>query len=301
MSAFRALVLLASALAVALSASVPHEAGAAVMCQKKKAVRLRNDVCKAKEQTVFSTGAVGDLSGQVATVRTHLGLECPGDPQRRLLTVTRDVSGSLGMIGYVAGPLCRTLDDDPVACGQSFELASYGASACVLVRGKCVPCDVLLEVGSVCRNVCQPAVTCPADASRTTLLLDCSDATTAAACGAAWSATFSYAIPTDVVRGVSCFWDIAAMPARCDRCDPEATSMGKCGNTCIGPADLPRCRVGGRTFGSCDVLAGNPAACALTYQAGPYGTETCWYDAGPGQCEGCDPVAEAQGKCTNGC
>jgi hypothetical protein len=205
------------------------------------------------------------------------------------------------MLGYLAGPLCRTLDDDPAACDQSYEVAGYGASACAHVRGKCVPCDTLLDVSGVCRNVCHPPVTCTADPSRTTLLRDCSDAPNPAACGAAWSATFSYATPIDVVRGVSCFWDATAMPARCDRCGPEEVSQGKCGNTCIASADLPRCRVGGRTFGRCGVLAGNPAACALTYQAGPYGTETCWYDAGPGQCEGCDPVAEAQGKCSNGC
>ena len=286
--------LLAAVLATTLAAGLPRDASGAVMCQKKKAVHVRANVCKAKEQAVFDTGEVG-------TIQSYLGLECAGEPQRRLLTVSRDVSASLGMLGYLAGSLCRTLDDDPAACGQSFELAGYGASACAVVRGKCLPCDILLELSGVCRNVCQPAVTCPADPSRTTVLLDCSDATTVAACAAAWSATTSYATPTDVIRGVSCFWDTSVVPAKCDRCSPEATSTGKCGNTCIAPADLPRCRVGGRTFGSCDVLDGNPAACNLTYQSGPYGTETCWYDIVPGQCGGCNPVDEAQGKCSNGC
>ena len=102
------------------------------------------------------------------------------------------------------------------------------------------------------------------------------------------------------MRGTSCYWDTSAPPAKCDECDPEATSKGQCSNTCIAPADLPRCRLGGRTF-DCDVLDGNPATCSLTFQSGPYGSETCWYDAGPGECNGCNPVDESKGKCSNGC
>jgi len=121
------LVVLASIPALAWSAGSPRHAGAAVICQhpKKQAVRLRADVCKAKEQTVFATGSVGELSGQIAGVgtqvgelRTVVGLECPGDPQRRLLTATRDIGGFLVLLGYTQFSLCRTLDDDPTACGQ---------------------------------------------------------------------------------------------------------------------------------------------------------------------------------------
>ena len=194
------LVVLASIPALAWSAGSPRHAGAAVICQhpKKQAVRLRADVCKAKEQTVFATGSVGELSGQIAGVgtqvgelRTVVGLECPGDPQRRLLTATRDIGGFLVLLGYTQFSLCRTLDDDPTACGQAFEVARYGAGACVPVRGKCLGCDTLLEARGVCRNVCQPPLACPADPTRTTQVGGCSELTSQPACTQAWTLSSS--------------------------------------------------------------------------------------------------------------
>jgi hypothetical protein len=62
---------------------------------------------------------------------------------------------------------------------------------------------------------------------------------------------------------------------------------------------FPSCRAAGRTFGDCEALAGDEAACNATYELGGGATETCWYDAGV--CAGCSTLAQADGLCTNGC
>jgi hypothetical protein len=217
-----------------------------------------------------------------------------------MLTVSRDVAGMMSL-GYVAGPLCRMLDDDLARCAQAYEVGVYGTTACAAVGGKCVPCYPPLEAEGLCRNACQPPLGCPADPTRTDGRSECRSATTPAACAQSWTTTAEYATTTDVIRGTSCFWDTSVVPAACVECGPSATSRGQCANTCIVAADLPRCRLGGRSYGDCSALDANPAACALTYEMSLFGTETCWYDAGAGRCHGCDPIDESLGLCTNGC
>lgn len=304
------LVALGVAVVVAAPSGAPHEADAALICQhqKKPKVFLRPNACKKKEQAVFDTGSeanqdsmLADLQSRATQTSTLLGAVCPEDPARRLLAVSPDVVGGLSMIGYLSTPLCRTLDDDAAACAGAYEVTAYGPSACAYLRGKCLPCDLPLDLISVCRNACQPPVTCAADPTRTTAVLNCDDVTTPAACAQAWSVTSQYATPTHRFQGTSCYWNTTAIPAGCERCQPADMSQGKCSNTCIATADLPRCRLGGRSYGRCDVHNGNPAACQQTYELGPYGTQTCWYDLGAAECHGCDAVTEAAGTCMNGC
>jgi hypothetical protein len=226
------------------------------------------------------------------------GLACVQDPARRMLSADRDVTGLMSL-GYIGGTPCRTLDDDLASCAQAYEVGVYGATACAAVGGHCLPCYPPLEAEGLCRNTCQPPIGCLADPTRTHGREGCGSATTPAACAQSWTTTTEYATTTDVIRATSCFWDTTA--AACVGCRPETTSLGKCANTCIAAGDLPRCRLGGRSYGRCSALDGNPAACGLTYEQSPFGTQTCWYDAGPGECQGCDPLDASLGRCTNGC
>lgn len=277
-----------------------RDAGAALVCQHARKPRafLRVDACRKKETAVFDTAADGARLDALARV---VGSTCPADPTRRLLTPDADVAGLMSL-GYVGGSLCRTLDDDLAACAESYETTSYyGATACAPVKNKCMPCYQPLDVLGICRNVCQPPVACTADPGRTSVQLECAAVTTPAACAQSWTTTVEYATPTDIVRSTSCFWDATAMPAVCRKCSPEDTSRGRCANSCIAATDMPRCRVGGRTYGRCAVLDGDPVGCAMTYETSIFGTATCWYDAGTADCSICDPLNEAQGRCTNGC
>ena len=297
---FIAMVVAASVLATAWPAG--WSADAAQMCQvgKTKQVRLRAGSCRKKETSLFDTAtsasAVADLQARATRTETSLAQTCPDDPTRTLISPNRDTNGLLFMLGYVGFSLCRTLDGNQAACNASFEPGAYGAAACAYVAGKCLTCDLVLDAAGVCRNTCMPALTC-ADVTRPTRVGSCEDVATQPACQAAFTLSLDYATPTDVVRAASCFWDGAA----CKRCDPERTSAGSCSNSCVGASDLPVCRAAGHAFGHCSALNGNPAACNMTYELSRYGTQTCWYDVGPGDCNGCDPVAESQGKCTNGC
>lgn len=297
------------ALGIPAPGLAPGQADAALVCehQRKPLVRLRVNACKRTERAVFDTGSEAAQDARLATVErrsgdavTVVGLTCAQDPARRPLVAQRDLAGGMMMLGYVSASLCRTLDDDPAACAQAFESSTYGPTACAVVRGKCFSCHPLLELSGICRNACQPAIACVVDPARPTGRTSCSDATTPALCAQSWSVTSAYATPTDILRPTTCFWDAAAIPPACDECDPTDVSRGLCANTCLAAADLPRCRVA-RGYGRCSALDGNPAACVLTYEAGPFGTQTCWYDAGPAACRGCDPLVESMGMCDNGC
>jgi len=284
-----------------------REAEAALVCQhqRKPLAHLRVDACKKKETAVFDTIAdsarVDALEARSTTTEQALGLTCAEDPGRRLLTADRDVAG-LMTLGYIGGTPCRTLDDDLASCAEAYEVGIFGSTACTAIRGKCMACYEPLEVLGLCRNACQPSIACTADPGRTVGRTACSQATIPEACVQSWSTTTDYATPTDVVRSTSCFWDATSLPPGCRECTPEQTSLGRCANSCIAAADLPRCRLGGRSYGECSALDGNPAACTLTYETSPlFGTQTCWYDAGPGDCQGCDPLDEFEGRCTNGC
>jgi len=282
------------------------QAEAALVCQhqKKPRAQLRVEACKKKETAVFDTAAdtarVDALVAEQAEVATAVGLVCAGEPGRRLLTVERDVAGLMSL-GYLGGPLCRTLDDDLGACAEAYEVGPYGAVACAPIAGKCTPCYQPLEVLGLCRNRCQPALACAADPARTVGRSDCAAATTPDACAQSWTTTTDYAIPSDIVRATSCFWSTTAMPPACAECTPRERSLGRCANSCLGAGDLPRCRLGGRTYGKCSALDGNAAACTLTYEQSLLGTQTCWYDAGAGECRGCDPIVESEDRCQNGC
>lgn len=283
-----------------------REANAALVCQhqSKPRAHVRVKTCRKKETVVFDTAvdsARGDaLAADQKEMATALGLVCAEDPARRLLTVDRDVAGLMSL-GYLGGPLCRTLDDDLGACAEAYEVGPFGAVACAPIEGKCMPCYQPLEVVGLCRNVCQPALACTADPARTLARTECADATTPDACSRSWTTTTDYATPTDIVRATSCYWNATAMPAVCAECTPDETSRGRCANSCISVSELPRCRLGGRSYGQCAVLDGNAAACAMTYELSALGTQTCWYDTGSGDCRGCDPFDEAEDRCHNGC
>jgi hypothetical protein len=283
-------------------------AGAAVICQqqkKKPVVHLRAGACKKSEQAVFDTQSeitqnqsLAETTSVIAETASVAGTKCVGDPARHLVPGTTDVAGGLLLLGYLSSSLCRTLDDDPTGCEAAFEPSIYGGtSACVYLAGKCQLCDVQLDATGVCRNVCQHPLSCALDPARTTRLSNCSEAANQPACEQAWTLGADFMRPPEVMRATSCFWDAGA----CSRCAPDAISQGKCTNTCIATADLPRCRASGRSFGKCSTLDGNAAACGQTYELGHYGTQTCWYDAGSGHCYGCDPVAESKVQCSNGC
>lgn len=284
-----------------------RDADAALVCQHQRKPRasVRIEACKKKETSVFDTDAesarldaLEALAGRTAQVA---GVGCPEDPGRRLLTVDRDVSGLMS-IGYLGGPLCRTLDEDLAGCARGYEIGIYGATACVAMRGKCLPCYQPLEVLGLCRNTCQRPLACAADPERTVGVTACEQAATAEVCDQAWSTTTDYATPTDVIRTTSCFWDGSALPPGCRECTPDQTSLGRCANSCVPAAELPHCRLGGRAYGQCGALDADPVACGLTYETSPlFGTQTCWYDAGAGACQGCDPLDEQEGRCTNGC
>jgi len=282
------------------------EAQAALVCQHQKKPRayLRVDACKKKETMVFDTAAdtarIDALVAAQAEVATAVGIVCAEDPGRRLLTVDRDVAGLMSL-GYLGGPLCRTLDDDLGACAESYEVGPFGATACAPVGGKCMPCYQPLEVADLCRNLCQPALACAADPARTLARSECFGATTPEACAQAWTTTTDYATPTDIVRATSCFWNAAALPPACAECTPRESALGRCANSCLRAGELPRCRLGGRSYGQCSALDGNAAACTMTYELSVLGTQTCWYDAGSGDCQGCDPLDESEERCRNGC
>jgi hypothetical protein len=282
------------------------EAEAALICQqrRKPLAHLRVKACKKKESAVFDTIAesarLDALEARSTEAVQTLGVSCQADSGRRLLTAERDLT-ALITLGQFGGSLCRMLDDDLAACAEAYEVAFYGATACAAIHGKCMPCLQQFDVLGFCRNTCQPQLACTSDPGRTVGLTDCSQATTPEACARSWSTTNDYAIPTDIIRTASCFWDATSVPAACRQCTPVETSRGRCANSCIRAADMPRCRIGGRSYGSCPALNGNAAACALTYEMSLVGTLTCWYDAGSGACNGCDPLDESQGLCTNGC
>jgi hypothetical protein len=241
-----------------------------------------------------NTAAVTALQTRTERTDVMLGTSCPGDPSRTLLTANRDVNGLLLLLGYASVSLCRTLDADEAACNRSFESSTYGAAACAYIDGKCLMCDLPLDAVAACRNTCAPALTC-ADGSRQSRLGSCDQATTQPDCESAFTFSIEYATPSDMIRGASCYWSSGA----CYRCTPQDVATGKCTNTCLAATDLPVCRATGRAFGKCDALNADTAACNATFELGRYGTQTCWY--GAGTCNGCDPIAEKQGKCTNGC
>ncbi len=274
------------------------DADAALVCQheRKPLARLSVKACKKKETTVFDTAEASVRLDQTAQM---LGTRCAADPSRRLVTVDRDVAGLMSL-GYLAGSLCRTLDDDLAACAASYEMSYYGAAACAAINGKCMACYQPLELAGLCRNACQAPLACPADPARTVALSECPQATTPEACAQSYATTTGFAIPTDIIRTTSCFWNVTAIPAGCEECEPDAISRGRCANSCIAASDLPRCRLGGRSYGKCKALDGNPVACALTYELSVLGTQTCWYDAGAGECNGCDPLVESQGSAATG-
>ena len=101
-----------------------------------------------------------------------------------------------------------------------------------------------------------------------------------------------------MLQGTPCYWD--AINGACDACTPTAISEGLCQNTCLTAEQFPRCRAAGKTYGDCDTLDGNEAACLATYEASrDNGTQTCWFDAG--ECTPCRPDDEQAGKCSNDC
>jgi hypothetical protein len=285
-----ALALLAAVVGTAVPFDPASDADAAVVCQhrRKPLVRLRVEACKKSEMALLDTAAT----------TSTLGLACVQDPTRRMLMADRDVTALLSL-GYVAGTLCRTLDDDLASCALAYEVGLFGATACAAVGSTCLPCYPPLEAEGLCRNACQPPIGCPADPTRTDGREDCGQAATAAECAQSWTPSAEYATPTDVIRATSCFWDAGIVA--CTACDPGDTALGRCANTCIAAADLPRCRLGGRSYGRCSRLDGKPGPCGRTYELSQLGTQTCWYDAGRGECRGCEPLDESLGRCTNGC
>jgi hypothetical protein len=307
-------VLVVAALTLAPLLVAPPPGDAAVVCErvrKKRAkVHLRAERCKAKETVIFDTSdAASNLVSQgqqlaaqaarVGRIEGWLDLVCEGDPQREMLQPPADIGGPLVALGYasIVASACRTLDDDPAACARKFEVRQYGASACAYVRGKCIPCDLVLAAAGICANPCQPPTNCPNDPSRSDAVTHCSDLGTQVECDRSWSSSSDFAVPGDAIRGTSCYWNAGV----CETCDAEAVSIGSCTNTCLAAADLPRCRDASRTFGHCAEHDGDQPTCGTRYEAGPYGTTACWYDVAGSKCERCDPDDEAGGKCTNPC
>jgi hypothetical protein len=300
----------------------PPDADAAVVCPRKNEVRLRAEACKQRETRLFDTAEVGvererltAQDGRLAEQQESLdqqqgrldeqdgGLDahearladteialdhrCPGDPERRVLP--------LGLEGAADLARCRTLDDDPEACGRSFQLHAGGATACAHVQGNCIACTAPLHAAGACENTCRP-FSC-ADPTRTTGVTTCTELPTQGDCESSWTASGNYSTPAAVFQATPCWWD--AMMARCNLCLARDVSRGRCQNSCLTPEQFPRCRAAGRTYGNCNDLDGDEPGCLSFYQGSERGTQTCFYDAG--QCAPCDPITESEGKCSNDC
>jgi hypothetical protein len=292
----------------------PPDAGAVVVCQRKKKVRLRAESCKEKETPLFDSREVGverervnahdarldehegridEQEGRldahderIGGAQTALGQRCEGDPTRR------PIAASIFGFGTIA--MCRTLDDDPEACGQSFEVREDGvAASCVHLQGNCLGCDLGLHATGVCQNACQE-IAC-ADASLTGVG-SCSDLTSQVDCEQSWRPTGQFPTFEQSIQATPCHWN--AGDTRCEECGPRQISDGLCQNTCLTPDQFPLCRAEGRTYGDCGSLDGNESACNTTYELTLFGTATCFYD---GNCEPCDPLSESEGDCTNDC
>jgi hypothetical protein len=276
--------------------SIPSQA--AQICERPAKrgtkARLSGTACRANEKSILDTGQVTTQGTRVGALETSLGVTCAGDPSRKLLV---DTSGRLALLGYASffGGACRSLDADPTACAGAFSASSLsGPSACVHLRGKCLPCDPVLAAAGVCTNPCQPRVAC-ADASRTTVVEDCDAIGTVTACEQAWTATLGFTRSATVsLTGASCYWTGSA----CKDCADLTTTA--CTNTCVRTEDRLQCRDTTRSqLSRCEDHDGNAQSCATAFEVGQYGTTACWID-GP-KCKPCTPLSEIAGRCTNPC
>ena len=305
---------------------VTGDAGAAVICERTKKkgtkAKLRGDECRSKETQVFDTGdastglatqsgridqhdqqlsdqgnRVSQAEGKLGQVERQLGFVCEGDPDRVL--VTDDISSRLGLLGYLSSQRpspCRRFDADPAACAGAFTPGSLGVTACVPLLGKCLPCDVTLEATGACTNPCAgDAPTCEADPTRTDFVAACDDLATQPVCERSWELSFASLIFGAVPEGASCHWT----GTECIACEFDNDNGSGCTNSCATEGNLPICTDAGRSFGSCGDHDGDAPVCATTYQVGPYGAVSCWFDGS--DCERCDPLDELAGRCTNAC
>jgi hypothetical protein len=99
--------------------------------------------------------------------------------------------------------------------------------------------------------------------------------------------------------------DGSRIPASCAWIDGrrcEACTEGRgCLNTCLAPPPCPGTtrEFAGVGESACRRRDGDEAGCAGAYHFGPAGAAACFFE--DGSCLGCDPLAEAGGRCERGC
>jgi hypothetical protein len=309
--------LAAAVLLAPLVTPVLPDADAAVLCQRKKKVVVRDTACKAKETLVQDLGGlatgvqqlgsdVQQLGGSLQQLGTTLGgqksrldfvvgqlrLECPGAPER----VRADSDESFLYESYIeCGGGCRIHDGDPAACNAAWAVGTDGGTSCFPFDGLCLPCGGCGEYAGACTNACLvvPSPGCEADPTRTIYAGQagsqaCEHFTDQTSCEKAWH----------VGRNgpATCYWNGGS----CRGCGPSTENNGYCVNTCRVTA----CAAPGRTnLQDCDSINADEALCAASYQVARNGSgllESCRFDANDG-CVACTLYDELQGRCDNVC
>jgi hypothetical protein len=232
------------------------DADAAVICQRKKKLRIRETACKAKEMLVQDLQQVGtDVQGLGTTVQNlgaeldalgadvadhemrldgenarvnfvvdQLRLACAAAPE--LVLAEKDLLPNQNPIGCGGG--CRIHDGDPAACEGAWAVSRSGATSCFFFEDVCLPCANCGEDVPACTNACkeQVIVTCPTDPTRTVF---------AGGPGTAACAQFATQEACEMAFHVNGFGEPASCAWRADGCvgcGPTNETNEDCVNTC---------------------------------------------------------------------
>lgn len=270
--------------ALVMSAWVATNVDAAVLCARKGKIKIRPEACKPKETLVH------DLAQVEARFADAFEARCRAEPSRQLAS---SPPSFLYASDYCDGG-CRVHDADPAACASAFQLTWRGASACVYLDGRCLPCLECGEPAGRCIDACQP-VAC-ADATRTHFVGSggandtCGQLTTEETCNGAWALDYGR-------RPSACYWDLGA----CLQCGTDAEGNGSCTNPCRAPG---ACADPARSLASyCGIHNGDEPACnaSWSYGGGSSRSYSCFYRASTGECRGCTAIELLRGSCTEAC
>jgi hypothetical protein len=293
------------------------DADAAVLCQRKKKLTIREAACKAKETLVQDLGQLGTgvqqlgsdvqqlggalgaqggrLDAQTARVDFVVGqlrLECPAAPQ----LVRSETTPSFYFENIECGGGCRAHDGDPAACAGAWSTSEDGATSCFVFDGLCLPCADCGERAGACINACRPPHDpgCPTDPTRTVFAggpgsQACERFEDQASCVTAY-----HAGQNDLVA--SCYWT----GTRCFGCGPRNENDGDCTNTCRTTTCVDPTRT---NLQECDDLGSDEVICNGSFQLAEAGgaPESCRFDADADACVACGIVEELRGRCTNVC
>jgi hypothetical protein len=277
-----------------------REAQAAIVCQRKSRVTLRpGPRCMRKEQLVADLGALATarlldtagsaLEARLGVLANEVGAVCASAPARRFVGSVPPTAPTPRLAG------CRTLDDDPVACGAAFETGGRKARSCFPYAGRCLGCDDSYQGDVACTNACEPPDCKDATLKFVGSFDGCQHLTTQATCEAA----FQLGGSTED-GALACYWD-TSQSAQCFACDAYQQHMGHCTNACAVP--LVQCRAPLAWVPNCFALS--QQACGQSWQERDddeghrYPTSCYW--GGPFGCTSCTLDSEFFPQCENRC